>query len=48
MKNKKFKESKISLNLDDEKIRIREANLLKLKKPNLLGMGKLDYLKFKK
>ncbi len=52
---KRFKDSKIDLDLDDEKLKIKDGGLLKIKsgellkiKPSkLLGFGKLDKLKLK-
>lgn len=39
-----FKNSKIDLDLDDEKIKIKEAELLKLRETRLLKMRKFEKL----
>lgn len=48
MVGRKFKGSKIDLDLDDEKIKIKEAELLRLRELRLLKFKKFENLKLGK
>ncbi len=48
MTKKMFKNSKIDIDLDDRKIKIKEAELLRLRESNLLKFNKMDKLKLGK
>ncbi len=48
MKDKKFRNSKVSIGLEDNKLKIKKTEILEIEKPNLLEMRKLALLNLKK